>query len=148
MADGLSIAAGVIAIAAHAYSSSKLLYQLITDIRDAPKTFLDLNTDIEALYKTIYSLKQALDVDGKGAALSEAQRLNLSEIKPSLEGCRDACDEFKAKLGKLMSNSKDGHTSIRDRVKLQFQDKEVAAFRIRLASYKSTLAIALEFSSL
>ncbi|PMD50438.1 uncharacterized protein K444DRAFT_547107 [Hyaloscypha bicolor E] len=46
-----------------------------------------------------------------------------------------------------MSNSKDGHTSVRDRLKLQFQDKEVAAFRMRLASYKSTLTIALEFSS-
>jgi hypothetical protein len=148
MADGLSIAASVIAVAGLAYSSSKMLYQFIADIHDAPKTFLDLNTDIEALYKTIYSLKQELNDQDKATALSDAQKSNLREIEPSLEGCRDACNEFKGKLDKLMSHSKGDYTSIRDRVKLQFKDKEIAAFRMRLGSYKSTLAIALEFSSL
>jgi hypothetical protein len=148
MADGLSIAAGVIAVAGLAYTSSKMVYQVISDIRDAPQTFLNLNTDIGALYQTIHSLQQELEKEDKDAALSEAQRLNLSEIKPALEGCRDACDGFRAKINKLMSNTKDGHTSFRDRLKLQFQDKEIATFQMRLASYKSTLAIALDFTTL
>jgi hypothetical protein len=148
MADGLGIAASVIAVAGLAYSSSKMLYQVISDIHDAPMTFLNLKTDIEALCHTIHSLRQELEKKDKDAALSEAQKLNLSEIKPALEGCRDSCDKFKNKLDKLMSNSKDGHTSFRDRLKLQFKDKGIAAFQIQLASYKSTLAIALDFSTL
>ncbi|KAF2008282.1 hypothetical protein BU24DRAFT_382126, partial [Aaosphaeria arxii CBS 175.79] len=47
-----------------------------------------------------------------------------------------------------MRHSKDGHTSLWDRLKLQFQEKEIGGFQARLASYKSTLAIALDFCTL
>jgi hypothetical protein len=148
MSDPLSITASVVAVATLAYNSSKALYEITKDIKDAPKTFLDLKTDLEALQSVLNSLKTELNRKDRATALSEAQRSVLEELELPLRSCSDACDEFKSKLAKLLSRSGDGHTSFRDKVKLQFQDKEVSAFRFRLASYKSTLTIALSFSSL
>jgi hypothetical protein len=144
MANPLSIAAGVIAVAGATYSTGKMLYDIISGIQDAPKTFQNLKLDIEALNNTIQSLERELKED-KDAGLSEAQKMNLSEIKPALEGCNGACNEFKTKLEKLTKNSKKGHTNMLDKLKLHFHDKEIAAFQARLASYKSTLSIALQF---
>lgn len=107
-----------------------------------------MKTDIETLNETIHSLQQELGKKDGDADLSDAQKSNLREIKPTLEACHGACDAFKAKIDRVMRHSKDGYTSLRDRLKLQFQEKEIGAFQARLASYKSTLAIALDFCTL
>jgi hypothetical protein len=148
MSDPLSITASVAAIATLAYASSKTLYEIIKDIRDAPKSFCELITDLEALQDVLNALKAEFEGNDRDATLSEAQRSCLKELGPSLRGCSDVCDQFKSKLEELMSHSHDGHTSFRDRVKLQFHDKEISAFRFRLASYKSTLSVGLGFASL
>jgi deoxyadenosine/deoxycytidine kinase len=148
MADPLSITASIIAVATLAYSSSKSLYQTISDIHDAPETFVHLKTDVETLYQTIHSLQQELEKKDTDAALSDAQKSNLREINPTLQACCSACDAFGSKISTLMRHSMDGHTSLQDRIKLQFQQKEIGVFQARLASYKSTLAIALDFSTL
>ncbi|KAF2195765.1 hypothetical protein K469DRAFT_699388 [Zopfia rhizophila CBS 207.26] len=147
MADPLSITASVITVAGLAYSSGKMLYQAISDIHDAPETFIHLKTDVETLYETIHSLQQELEKKDTDASLSEAQKSNLREIKPTLQACRNACDAFKGKIDRLMRHSKDAHISLRDRLKLHFQEKEIGAFQARLGSYKSTLTIALDFST-
>jgi hypothetical protein len=48
----------------------------------------------------------------------------------------------------ILRHSTGDHVSVRDRLKMQFQEEKIAAFHARLSSYKSTLAIALEFSEL
>lgn len=148
MADPLSITASVITVAGLAYSSGKVLYQTISEIRDAPEVFIHLKTDIETLCKTIHSLQQQPEKNNTDAVLSDGQKSNLREIKPALTACRNACDTFKGKIDKVMRHSTASHTSVRDRLKLQFQEKKIAAFQARLASYKSTLTIAMEFSTM
>jgi DNA repair ATPase RecN len=148
MADPLSITASVITVATLAYSSTQTLYQTLSAIHDAPEAFAHLKTDVETLHEIIHSLQQELETKDADADLSDAQKSNLREIKPSLEACHSACDAFKGKIDRVLRHSKDGHTSLRDRLKLQFQEKEIRAFQARLASYKSTLAIALDFSTL
>jgi hypothetical protein len=146
MADPLSITAGVVAVATLAYSSSKILYQTISDIQDDPEAFTHLKTDVETLCGTISSLKQELEKRDAKVTLSDSQKSNLQEIQPTLDACRSACDAFKSKVDSVMRHSKDGRTSLRDKLKLQFQEKEIRVFQARLASYKSTLAIAIDFS--
>lgn len=149
MADPLSITASVIAVANLAYSSSKVLFETISGIRDAPESLHHLKTDIGILYNTIYHLHQWL---AKGertdATLSQAQKSNLREIEPSLAACRTACDAFKAKIDQLLRHSTDGRISLRDKIKTHFQENEISSFQARLESYKLTFAIAVEFSSL
>ncbi|KAL4733369.1 hypothetical protein BDV11DRAFT_175766 [Aspergillus similis] len=146
MAEPLSIIANVIAVASLAYSSSKILFQTISGIHDAPETLVHLQTDVWNLHETIHSLYQLLEVKKSDTDLSEAQKSNLREIQPTLDACRLACDAFKAKLDGFLRRSTEGHVSLRDRLRMQFQEEEIAAFQARLSSYKSTLAIALELS--
>jgi hypothetical protein len=117
-------------------------------MHDAPETLVYLKTDVEILYETIHSLQQRLEVRNDDTDLSEAQKSNLREMKPALDACRITCDAFQAKIRQLSRHSTDAHVSLRDRLKMQFQEKEIMAFQARLSSYKSTFAIALEFSSL
>jgi hypothetical protein len=95
----------------------------------------------------IHSLQLSLKGD-MSIQTSEAQKSNLREMKPALDACRIACDTFQAKIQRLSPHSADGHVSLRDRLKIQFQEKEIMAFQARLSSYKSAFAIALDFSSL
>jgi hypothetical protein len=113
MADPLSITASTIAVAGLAYSSSKMLYQAISNIHSAPQTFVNLKTDIETLNQTIHCLQRDLEGSDNEAVLSEAQKANLSEINPVLEACHNACDAFKGKIDKLLRHSTDDSTSLR-----------------------------------
>lgn len=149
MTDPLSITASVIAVANLAYASSKILYKTISSINNPPENLRHLKDDIENLYKTIDHLIQLLaKVERNDATLSEAQKSNLHEIKPSLTACRTACDAFKAKIDQLLCHSMDGRISLRDKIKTYFQENEISSFQARLESYKLTFAIAVEFSSL
>lgn len=147
MADPLSITASVITVAALAYSSGKALYDTIAAIRDAPQAFIYLKSDVATLCQTMDSLQRELE-KGKNVEKSNVQMLNLKEIKPVFEACCKASDEFKGKIDRVMCHSTDGRTSLRDRLKLQFQEQAIAAFQARLASYKSTFTIALELCTL
>jgi hypothetical protein len=146
MADPLSVTASVIAVAGCAYSSSKSLYDLISTIRDAPQIFLDLNQSLSALSQILNSLQKKLD--GHGAMLSKSQVACLRQAKPTLEGCDLACKEFKIKMEELTSHSKDGRRSFRDSVKLSFQGKRIADFRVRIGDWKESLSIALDVALL
>ena len=148
MTDPLSVSASIIAVVTVAYSSTKTLFEAVKDIRDAPKTFQDLSTDLQALQEVLRLLGVRLDSSGQGQPFSEAQILCLDHLASPLSACSDACSEFKLKLEGMMRHSNDRHTSFRDRVKSHFKDKEITAFRFRLVSYKQTLSIALEFASL
>ena len=86
--------------------------------------------------------------DSSDNSFSNGVKKCLEEAKPALAGCGKACDEFAEKIGKIMSHSDENRTSTRDRIKLQFQEKDILAFRYRIGSYKATLNIALGLASL
>jgi len=147
MAEAIGPAASVIGIATLAYSSSKALYELLNGIHQAPKTLEFLKTDLDALQKLLSSLKVELK-HKPDQNLSDGLKQCLKEVERSLKGCSKACDEFREKLSKITSHSTEQHTSLRDKVKLQFQEKEITTLRYRLASYKATLNIAISFTSM
>jgi len=144
--DPLSITASVITVAGLAVSSSKLLYETLQSIRDAPETLRNLRSEVQVLQQTILSFQQGVEQDRAIGTRSEAQELVLNELKPALQACHECCEKLNGRIVKLLSNSKDGHISLRDKIKLQFQDKEIEASRALLASFKSTLTITLNFS--
>jgi len=147
MAEAVGLTASIIAIAALAYQSSKTLYELLDGIRNAPKTLQGLNEDLSAISHLLKSIKSAME-DSSDDSFSDGVKKCLEEVKPALTGCGKTCHEFKEKMGKIMSHSDEKHTSKRDRIKLQFEEKDILAFRYRLGSYKATLNIALSLASL
>lgn len=147
MAEALGLAASIIAIATLAYDSSKRLFEILDGIQKAPKAISEPKTDIGALQQLLKSLSS--EVEGTDDAdLPDRFKKYLEELKPSLEGCTNACIQFEEKISKITSHSDEKHTSFRDSVRLQFQEKEILTFRYRLASCKATLNIALTMAHL
>jgi hypothetical protein len=147
MADPVGLTASIIAIAGLAYQSCKALYELLDGIRNAPKTLQALNEDLSTVHNLLKSIKTAME-DSSDDSFSDGVKNCLEEAKPALTGCGKACDEFAEKMRKLMSHSHENHTSARDRIKLQFQEKDISAFKYQIGSYKATLNIALSLASL
>jgi hypothetical protein len=142
MMDPLSITASVVAVAGLAYSSSKVLYDLISTIRDAPLVFQDLNQDVTTLSHILDALRTNLS--DRNATRGEAQLAYLAATEQTLLGCDLACRAFKDKVDSLTVRSKDGKRSFRDGLKLKFQGKSIEDFRIKIISWKASLALALD----
>lgn len=147
MADPVGLTASIITIAGLAYQSCKTLYELLDGIRSAPKTLQRLNEDLSAVQTLLKSIRSAME-DSSEDSFSDGVKQCLDEVKPALAGCGKTCDEFAEKISKIMSHSNEKHTSARDRIKLQFQEKDILVFRYRIGSYKATLNIALSLASL
>ncbi|KAJ3953863.1 hypothetical protein N0V92_009661 [Colletotrichum tropicale] len=145
--DPLSITASVIAVAGAAYDSSTTLYNLIQTYRHASKIFEELSTDISGLQVVLSSL-QGIGGEDKGERFSQAQCHLLKELEPAILNCSYALRTFNVKVGKLFSNSNPEHVSKRDKVMLHFQSNNIAAVRVQLENYKSTLTIALLVTSM
>lgn len=148
MADPLSITAGVISVATLAYASAAALCETISSYRDIPEILENSKDDIERLSLTISSLQQEVDKRGDDSTLTTAQKINSQETKPTLAACQSACDAFSDRIKDLMRHSSGGTASKRDRLSLQFHEKEIKFFQAILGSYKSTLATFLGLCTL
>ena len=115
MTDPLSVSAGIIAVVTTAYSTSSTLFETVKGIRDAPKTFQDLRTDLAALLEVLGLLEARLASGGQGGPFSEAQISCLEHLASPLSAYSDACSKFRLKLEEIMCHSSDRHTSFRDR---------------------------------
>ena len=142
MAEAVGVVGSVIAIAGLAYHGSKKLYEAVDKYQNAPKTLSNLRTELDVVQQLLQSVEKNL-ANTKDEDLPEALRRCLQDFKPSLEGLKLGCDEFLEKLDKLMNHSTESNMSKRDRVKLQFEEKSIEAFRYRLSSHKLSITIAL-----
>jgi len=118
--NSLSIIASVIIVADLAISSSKSLYETLHSIRDALETFRNLRFEVEILQQTILSFQRELEQDSENETRSKAQKLVMNELKPALQACHECCEKLNERIVKLLSKSKNGHISLRDKIKLQF----------------------------
>ncbi|KAF4448698.1 hypothetical protein F53441_7952 [Fusarium austroafricanum] len=143
--DPLSVTAGVIAVAGLAYNSGKALYDLIETYRHSTHIFDELISDIEGLNSALSSLRSIGGQD-RGASFSQKQCQCLEKVGPAMRNCSEGYEAFKIKVTKLISNSTPKHK--RDKFMLHFKINDIAAFKIRLNGYKSTLTIALLVVSL
>jgi hypothetical protein len=142
MAEAVGLVGSVIGIVTLAYTSSKNLFELTQGFRDASQTLSDLLADLEAVQQLLHSLTAALKRTND-ATLSDELKRCLQDFKPSMEAWSKTCDGFKEKVKQITARSTKDHASWRDKVRLQFEEKGIMAFKFRLASHKSTMNIVL-----
>lgn len=147
MSEPLSIAASIIAVAGAAYSGCKADNDLISAFSNAPKALQSLRQDLDTLQGLLQSLETALE-GTRDDALSESQKSCFRDLKPALDGCKHACDDFAARLSGIASHSDAGRVNWMDRVRFHFSEKDVELLRSTLQKYKSTLDIALGLATL
>ncbi|KAJ5279207.1 hypothetical protein N7478_004579 [Penicillium angulare] len=147
MAETIGITGGIIGIVTLAYHSTKTLYNFISDIANAPKHLHDLNEDVVAVTQILAAIKSVME-ETLNEQISEGVKNTLKDAQPSIQGCDNACREFLKKISQITSHSNITRTRLDDRIKLQFQEKAILAFKYRIESYKSTLTIALGLATL
>ena len=74
--------------------------------------------------------------------LSDGVRQCLESLQSTMQGCQRACDEFAQEL----PDTKD--SNFISKLRFQFKEKKIMAFKYRIGSYKSTLSIALQLATL
>jgi hypothetical protein len=133
MADPISLASGLLALATFALESSKSLYQAVESFQNNRRTIRELREELEALDGVLQSLHQA-------AANSKD---DLTGLKLPLFRCGKTCKEFEDVIIKCTAHSAGSRTSFRDWAKLMYMGDDIVGFKNMLAGYKSTISIAL-----
>ncbi|KAE8381498.1 hypothetical protein BDV26DRAFT_78010 [Aspergillus bertholletiae] len=133
MAEPLSLASSLIALAAFAFQTSKSLYQVIESFKSTKRAIRELRFEVE-------SLSQALITLEKAAVENEEQ---LIALKLPLLRCGKTCQEFEEIINRCTAHSRDQRTSFRDWAKLQYMGGDIADLRTTIAGYKATINIAL-----
>jgi len=133
MADPLSTASGVLALAVFAFQSSRVLYQTIASFQSNQRTVRQLKEELEALNGAL----EALQETATNAAV------DLTMLRLPLLRCGKACEDFEALIAKCTAHSGGSKTSFRDWAKLRYMGDNIDGFKNMLAGYKSTIMIAL-----
>ncbi|KAE8138871.1 hypothetical protein BDV38DRAFT_291896 [Aspergillus pseudotamarii] len=133
MAEPLSLASSLLALAGFAFQTTKSLYQVIESFRSSKRAIRELRFEVESLTQALASLEKA-------SAENEAE---LRALKLPLLRCGKTCKEFEEVIIKCTSHSREQRTSFRDWAKLQYMGGDIADLRTTLAGYKATINIAL-----
>ena len=139
MAEPVSLASGLLALATFAFHSSITLYNTIQSFQSHPKRVRDLTEELEALSGVLSALNETV---------SATTDVDLSILDLPLLRCGNACKEFGQELLKCLTRSAGNRTSFRDWAKLKYMGDDVDGFRRLLAGYKLTISIALTDANL
>ncbi|KAL4943092.1 hypothetical protein BDV06DRAFT_190804 [Aspergillus oleicola] len=134
MAEPISLASGLVALATFAFQSSHSLYDMVKSFRSHPTRVRDLMEELEALSGVLGPLVDRVN------ATSDT---DLSALSLPLLRCGNACKEFQQEIAKCASRSSATRTSFRDWAKLKYMGDDIDGFRRVLSAYKLTISIAL-----
>jgi Fungal N-terminal domain of STAND proteins len=139
MAEPISLASGLLALATFAFQSSITLYNTIQSYQSHPKRVRDLIEELEALSGVLAPLAETV---------SATTDVDLSALDLPLLRCGNSCKEFEQEIKKCSTRSGGSRTSFRDWAKLRYMGEDIDGFRRLLAGYKLTISIALTDANL
>jgi len=139
MAEPISLASGLLALATFAFQSSVALYNTVQSFQSHPKRVRDLIEELEALGGVLGPL---------GETVRATTDVDLSPLDLPLLRCGNACKDFEQELLKCSSRTGGSRNSFRDWAKLRYMGDDIDGFRRLLAGYKLTICIALTDANL
>lgn len=135
MADPLSIAGTVFGLATASLSASVKLYTTIRELQNHNKQVRALKTEIGDLTTILESLVETI---------TKQPELNFSSLELPLQRCATACDDYGKLIARCSKHSTEGsRSSVRDWITQKYLQGDIDDFKDMLASYKSTIHIAL-----
>jgi archaellum component FlaC len=138
MAAGLDTAAGVIAVAGLAWSSSKALYDLVSSLSDVPDSIANLKDGLSQTQNALETLQETIK-SNQMEAIEEL--LKKVKIEEALKATQALCDDFSNTIKKYTSHSTDTKFSKRDRLTVNFHESKITQFSDRLRDCRQTLTL-------
>ncbi|KAG5805475.1 hypothetical protein H9Q74_008458 [Fusarium xylarioides] len=134
MADSLSIASSVAALAVFALKSSTVLYTTIRDFQSQDKSARVLKNELADLRGVLQSLAETVDNNGDS---------NFDVLKLPLLRCGKTCEEYGELITRCTKHPGLSRPSLPDWISQQYLKGDINDFREMVAGYKSTINVAL-----
>lgn len=133
MAEPISLAASLLALATFGGKASIALYQTIDSFQSHKRNVRELKEELEALSKVLQSLEEhAQSADNK-----------LDVLKLPVLRCGQACEAFRTSIEKSWKSPKTRTGEFCDWARWQYLGSNISQFRDQIAGYKGTITIAL-----
>lgn len=140
MADPLSATSAIIGLVPVSFQAAKALRDTIRGIKNHPKQIRSLLEELDGLVVVLEELEYILRTPGE---------MNLNLLEAPLKRCDCACKEFARALQDCRGRSSGGDRSdFAGWLKIQWRGSDINEFKDTLASYKSTIAIAIAGANL
>lgn len=134
MADPFSITCGVLSLITVALSSTVKLTNTIRSFQEHDKRTLALKRELIDLATVLESLHELV---------TASPDVDFDSLRSPLDRCGCACEEYGQLIARFTKHSNGQRTSIRDWVSQKYLWGDVVDFKDMLASYKSTINIAI-----
>jgi hypothetical protein len=133
MADPLSVAASLVALATFAFQSSISLYQLVDSFKSSKRAIRELREELEALAHTLEDLQK----------VAVENETTLAALKLPLRRCAKICQDFESNIRRAFPKKDEQGSGFRDWAKLNYLGSDITDVKNSLAGYKLTICIAL-----
>ena len=133
MAEGLGVAASVIAVATLVWESSKQLYELVNGLSKAPQAISRTKANLSAMQSALDTLRLSLTAEKSAAFDSLLQRLRVAE---AINGLQEECDRFGRKIKSFTKHSEGATFSKRDGFIVNLPESEIDQFNGRLQDHR------------
>lgn len=133
MADGISVASGIVAISIFAGKSSIALFNTVKSFQNHKRDVRELKDQLETLTGTIQSVQD----------LAPKHEDTLEPLNLPLLRCGRACEEFSQMIASCTKHSNQTGTSFRDWTKLKYHNEDISGVKRKLGMYTDTMSIAI-----
>jgi hypothetical protein len=144
MTDPLSAAASIIGIVVPALHATRLLFDDIQNIAEAPKAVASLEEDLRSVQLALQALKAVDSPDWE-----QLGQEVVDESKFTITTCTSACDQFKNDLRHWTKHSDNGKLSWRDRANVGFfKQQRIKSLSGKLQACKMTINTTVNIATL
>lgn len=133
MGEAIGIGSGLLTLLQFAITSCSSLQNIVISFQGNQKVMRELRKELEALAMVLQTLLRLLENDPAG----------LLELDSPLKSCARTCQELQALIIGCTANSGGALAIVWDWSKLQYRGAAIAAMKDTLATYKSTISLAL-----
>lgn len=138
MAEVLGSLSAIMSLATLALQSSITLYQTVQSLQSRDKVIRELRQEVEALQAVLQALHGSI----------YSFEVDLTALTQPLMRCSNACNEFNTLLMKFAPQSIGERSRKRDWLRMKYMGEDITGFKNMLASYKSTISLALAYANL
>lgn len=144
MAEPFSIAASIVGVTVPALHGTRLLLDILLEIKDAPKTITRLLDEVRSVDAALNLLKRVEEREWILLGTTVAE-----ESKTTISTYQKACDLFRTDLERWTKHSEDGKLAWRDRANVGFWKKSsIKAMSEQLQNCKLSINTVISIATL
>lgn len=133
MAEAVGVLSGGITLVEVAAKSGLSLVKLIDSFQNHNKSISELQQELGSLNGLLHQLGEAV----------KENPVDFASLDVLLRQCTQICRDFEALITRCTAHFDESKTSVRDWVKSRIKEDQINSLKSLIASYKSSITVAL-----